>query len=86
MNNPGSFTNPWATYPGGNPFPFDPSNRTFPQFGSFVNMPLDSPPMEIQQWNVAYQRQLSANWMAGATYIGNHTVHMWLGKEVNPAT
>ena len=24
--------------------------------------------------------------MAGATYIGNHTVHMWLGKEVNPAT
>jgi hypothetical protein len=86
VNNPGSFTNPWATYPGGNPFPFDPNNRTFPQFGSFVNMPLDSPPMEIQQWNVAYQRQLSANWMAGATYIGNHTVHMWLGKEVNPAT
>ena len=29
MNNPASFTNPWATYPGGNPFPFDPTHRRF---------------------------------------------------------
>jgi len=85
VNNPGSFTNPWATYPGGNPFPFDPNNRTFPQFGSFVNMPLDSPPMEMTQWNISYQRQVSANWMVGATYLGNSTSHMWLGKEINPA-
>jgi hypothetical protein len=83
INNPQSFTNPWATYPGGNPFPF--TTTTFPQFGSFVNMELDSPPMQMTQWNVAYQRQVTTNWMVGATYLGNATRHMWLGREINPA-
>jgi hypothetical protein len=85
VNNPTSFANPWGTYPGGNPFPFSATNRTFPQFGSFVNMPLDAAPMAMKQWNVSYQRQLAANWLVGATYIGNHTTNMWLGKELNPA-
>ncbi len=83
INNPQSFTNPWATYAGGNPFPF--TTTTFPQFGSFVNMPLDSPPMEMTQWNIAYQHQLADDWMVGATYLGNETRHMWLGAELNPA-
>ena len=87
VNNPASFANPWATYAGGNPFPLQkpvPANVTYPQFGSFVNMPLDAKPTQLQQWNVSYERQFAANWLISLAYIGNHTVHLWLGKEINP--
>jgi hypothetical protein len=88
VNNPASFADPWATYPGGNPFPLKkpvPSDVTYPLFGSFVNMPLDAKPTQLQQWNVSYERQLGAHWLVSVAYIGNHTIHLWLGREINPA-
>ena len=83
-----SLANPWANYPGGNPLPVPnpiPSNVTFPQFGTYVSMPVDIHPMEVVQWNVAYERQLRADLMVSATYLGNRTSHIWNGVELNPA-
>jgi hypothetical protein len=84
VNNP-SFANPWATTAGGDPFrPGAP--QSFPLNGSFVNMPLDIKPTRMVQWNVSYERQFWSNWMIGLNYIGNYSTHLWLGRELNPAT
>ncbi len=87
VNNPASLADPWATYAGGNPFPLKkpvPPDVSYPQFGSFVNMPLDVKPTQLQQWNLSYERQFATNWLASIAYIGNHTIHLWLGREINP--
>jgi len=89
VNNPATFADPWATYAGGDPFPIEkpvPSDVTYPLFGSFVNMPLDVQPTQLMQWNVSYERQFASNWLISLAYIGNYTNHLWLGKEINPAT
>ena len=78
----GGFSNPYLNYPGGNPFP---STGTFPNFGVYIQMPRNTQPMYMAQWNVTYQRQLGGNWMASASYIGNKTTHLWVGSEINPA-
>jgi hypothetical protein len=39
----------------------------------------------VHQWNLALQKQLFGNWLLSATYLGNKTTHLWLGREINPA-
>jgi carboxypeptidase family protein/TonB-dependent receptor-like protein len=88
VTNPASFADPWAAYAGGNPFPTPmppPSNIRFPLAGTYVTMPFDLDPMEVRQWNVSYQRQFAASWMASVTYLGNRTYNTWIGRELNPA-
>ncbi|PYS47944.1 MAG: hypothetical protein DMG13_26625 [Acidobacteria bacterium] len=89
IQNPSAFDDPWRGYPGGNPFPTPvplPQNIAFPQFGNFVNTPLHADPMYVQQWNLTYQKQIGANWLFSASYLGNKTTHLWLGLDVNSAT
>ncbi len=84
----GGLSNPWASYPGGNPFPTPtvfPADAAFPTSGVYVFEPLHAHATNIQQWNVAFQKQITANWLASATYLGNKTSHQWLGYQVNPA-
>jgi hypothetical protein len=82
----GTLANPWAGYPGGvSPFPQPPGALFFPQFGTYINMPINPQPTYVEHWNVTYQRQLPANWLMSASYIGNHTVHLWIAQERNPA-
>lgn len=88
VNNPASFSDPWAAYPGGNPFPTPmppPTDIVFPTQGTYVTMPLNLDPMRVDQWNLSYQRQFGGVWMASATYLGNRTTNIWLGRELNPA-
>lgn len=88
VNQPASINDPWAAYPGGNPFPTPmppPSNVAFPTQGTYVTMPLDLQPMRVTQWNVSYQRQFAGSWMASVSYLGNRTDNIWIGKELNPA-
>lgn len=89
LNSPsGGLTNPWAGYPGGNPFPlpFPPGkNAVFPSESSFYDYPLHSPPMNVIQWNLGYQIQLTSNWLVAADYVGNKTTHIWTGEDINPA-
>jgi len=76
------FSNPWATYPGGNPFP---GASIFPLAGTYVNIPPNMNPNYMMQWNLSYQRQFSANWLVTLNYLGNGTRHIWLGRDINPA-
>ena len=84
----GGFSDPYAGYPGGSPFPAAyavSKDIAFPANGVYVNMPLVSTPTYMIQWNVSYQRQIGHDWMASLTYLGNKTTHVWSGEEINPA-
>jgi len=83
-----NFTNPWASYPGGNPFPaLDTVTKTsqFPLGGVYVNMPQNVNPPYVQQWNLSLQKQVGANLLLSASYFGNTTTHFWVARELNPA-
>jgi hypothetical protein len=41
--------------------------------------------MYMQQWDFSYQRQIGANWMISATYVGNKSTHLRSSNEANPA-
>jgi hypothetical protein len=86
-NPPGGFANPYLGYPGGNPFPALSNNwqtQPFPAFGVYVNSPLNLNPTTLQQWNVSVQRQVG-DWLVAASYLGNHSSHLWRATELNPA-
>ena len=77
--------NPWQNNPGGNPFPLALSHTsTFPLNGSTTSYTPNANPTHMQQWNFSVQRQVGANWLLSATYIGNNTIHGWSWKQVNP--
>lgn len=84
----GGFTNPYASYPGGSPFPVPfppPHNVSFASYGAYINLPLESKPTYMQQWNLTLQKQFLTNWVVSAAYLGNRTLHIWSGNEENPA-
>ena len=84
----GGLSNPWLGYPGGNPFPTPTpptSDFVFPSGGSYVSMPLHVRSAYVQQWNLAMEKQIGKNLHVSATYMGNKTTHLWLGREINPA-
>jgi hypothetical protein len=39
----------------------------------------------VQHWNLSIERQVGSNWLVTASYLGNHTVHLWSGNQANPA-
>lgn len=83
----GGFTNPWLGYPGGVPFPLPsplPSNFNFPSAGVYASLPMDPRSTYMAQWNLSYQRQITPNWLASVSYIGNKTTHLWVGEDINP--
>ena len=85
--NPGTFDNPWAKYPGGNPFPASkPSqNVPFPLSSLYAVLPNQLKPTYISQWNANFEHQFSGNWLFSLSYLGNKTTHIWAGREANPA-
>src|SRR5215831_6627497 len=83
LTNPaGGFSDPYAGQPGGNPFP---GGSFFPLNGVYVTAPLSVKPMYLEQWNFGVQRELGANTVVSAMYLGHNTVHMPTGTELNPA-
>jgi hypothetical protein len=84
---PGStLDNPWANYPGGNPFPYtyDPSNPAFPPYGAYLPLPPDLDPATQYSWDIGVQRQVTTNWFASATYVGSKVVNQFVAEEQNP--
>ena len=81
-----SLSNPWGTYPGGNPFPL-PTGKSalFPLFGAYRTDPLDTRPPYINQWNVSFQRQVGKDWLLTANYVGNSMIHLVSDAQLNPA-
>ncbi len=86
----GGLSNPYSTYPGGNPFPqaFPPNPATafFPTQGSYFVFPTNLKPSYTQTWNLTVQKQFAKSWVATVAYLGNHVLHIWAGNEQNPAT
>ena len=81
------FASPWATYPGGIPFPglseLSPT-VPFPTEGVYVNSPLHIQPMYLQQFNASVQRQIGS-WLFSGNYLGNTTRHLPTSYEADPA-
>lgn len=95
-NNPGrggrvqvrsvSFDDPWAGFPGGNPFPLSVgTSAEFPVRAVLTLFPWNLPKPYINQWNLSFQRQFGANWLLAGNYLGNNTIHMFYRHEANPA-
>ena len=57
----------------------------FPLAGTYTPYPLDLQATAVDQWNVSYQRQVAADWMVSANYIGSLTKHLWVTDQINPA-
>ena len=83
---PGPLSSPFTGYPGGNPFPLPVSSTgaQFPLQAIYENLPLHFPPMNVDEWNLAYERQLSQSWMVSASFLGNKTTHEWIVVDMNP--
>jgi len=85
--NAGPFSNPYLGYvsPTGVPGDPFPGAAIFPAQGTYVSIPSHVPVEYILQWNISYQRQLGKDWLATATYIGNHTVNILGSNDINPS-
>jgi hypothetical protein len=86
LDSPGPFDDPWQGYPGGNPFPISLSSSIpFPRFGTYVTIPRDLRMPYINQWNLSLQRQVGADWLFAANYLGSSVIHNLINSEGNPA-
>ena len=77
------FDNPWSTYPGGNPYPIK-SFNTFTLNAPYLTLPYNMPATALHSWNLSVQRQIGADWLVSASYIGNQTEHLWVSTQLNP--
>jgi hypothetical protein len=81
-----NLSNPWGSYPGGNPFPVVlTKNVTFPTLGGYRTDPFDTKQPTMNQWNLSIQRQIGNDWLVTANYVGNSTIHLVSSKQLNPA-
>jgi len=78
---------PWRTYPGGNPFPynFNKANPVYAPYGAYLPVPPDMKTTTQYSWNFGIQRQVTPSMFASATYVGTQIAHVWNAIELNPA-
>ncbi|MGO9255450.1 MAG: carboxypeptidase regulatory-like domain-containing protein [Bryobacteraceae bacterium] len=78
------FSNPFNGYvlngKPGDPFP---GAAVFPLAGTYVSVPPNLPVTYMMQWNLSYQRQIAANWVVQANYLGNAGRDIWGSTDVN---
>jgi hypothetical protein len=86
LTGPINLADPWATYPGGNPFPvpFN-ANAPFVKTGQFEAQQPDAKGITVYSWNLSVQRQIGKDVLLSATYMGNETAHIWGSLQLNPA-
>jgi len=82
-----SLSNPYANFPGGDPFPYsyNKANPVFEPYSAYLPVPENLKAEEEYSWNFGIQRQINSRWFASATYLGNHIIHVWDSVELNPA-
>ena len=86
VQGPVSFDTPYATFPGGSPFPYAVgANTKFAPYGTYIALLPNGKPTTVNAWNFAIQRQFGSNWLVSATYAGNETSHLWQTYALNPA-
>src|SRR5262245_2683185 len=80
------YDDPWATYPGGSPFPaVYGKDAKFTTFGGITAMPYHLDPSQAQNWNLSVQHEVLPNLVVSASYLGNHVVHMLMTAPLNSA-
>ena len=79
----GDFANPWGGEP--NPFPNDPSARTFtlPMFGLSTVDPALRDAYQ-HQWTLSLQRELPGHAVLELAYVGNRSLRLLRQYEANP--
>ena len=81
-----SFENPWANYPGGNPFPVTISSTVpFTLHNVVTTMDYNTHNAHVYQWNLSVQREVAPSWLVSATYLGSHSIHLWSIQSINHA-
>jgi hypothetical protein len=84
--NGGQFSNPYASNPGGNIFPFVlNSNSPFAPGGTYIAEQPNNVATQVHQWNAVVQRQFGSDWVVSATYTGSESLHLLSSYQVNPA-
>jgi hypothetical protein len=85
----GGLSSPYATYPGGNPYPkpFPPTanNAFFPTSGSYFVVPTNLKQAYSQNWNLSVEKQFLKDWSVTASYLGTRVLYNSAGNEQNPA-
>ena len=81
----GQFSSPFASYVSptgvkGDPFP---GAAVYPVGGAYITIPPNLQVQYMLQWNLSYQRQVGANWLLTANYLGSVTRHIWGSVDVN---
>jgi carboxypeptidase family protein/TonB-dependent receptor-like protein len=82
--------NPWANYPGGEPFPtafgkdWD-RNTPWPLNAVVTAVDYDTKNSMITQWNLSMQKQLGSDWLVSTSYLGSQSAHLWALQQLNPA-
>jgi hypothetical protein len=80
-----NFSNPWGT-PANNPFPYAVTHDVkFTPGGLYETASYDQPPPSFSTWNLSLQRQFGSEWLASATYMGNHVEHLMINVPLNYA-
>jgi hypothetical protein len=91
IQNPPSFVDPYASFPGGDPFPFTPrpasALKTYHFVRPVVTSLLDpaSHTGYTQQWNLTVERQLRSDLGLSLSYVGNHSIGIMAAYQANPA-
>jgi len=81
--------NPWANYPGGEPFPtafgkdWD-RNTPWPLNAVVTAVDYDTKNSLITQWNLSVQRQIGSDWLVSTSYLGSQSSHLWALQQLNP--
>jgi hypothetical protein len=84
-----NFAQPWAGYPGGDPFPgvFPPdATAPFPTNTLYILLPRHIQTPTVNQWTASVQQDLGRGWSFSINYLGDHNSHLWLGKGINQAS
>ena len=85
-------SNPWAGYPGGDPFLTAANASTggsgknfgfFPTAGTYAVSDPNLKANQVGTWNMTIQRTMR-NWLLSVAYLGNHGAHLWTSTEDNP--
>jgi hypothetical protein len=84
---PFPLSNPWAGYPGGDPYIQNTGTAKsygfFPTSGVYAVSDPNLASPQINTWNLSIQRQFG-KWLLSGSYLGNHTAHLWSSRELNP--
>jgi len=86
LQNPPSFSDPWAGYPGGTPHPYNREQGAVfdKEIAGFAMGPNYREPM-MQQWNLGIQREFASNFLTTVSYVGTRGTRLPYLRDINPA-